>query len=91
MNTTELADKIAADHGLTKAEARKFIDSIFSMITDTTARGEDVSIGGFGKFKLKTSAAREGRNPSTGAAIKIPSSKRLTFAVAKATRDRLNG
>jgi DNA-binding protein HU-beta len=46
---------------------------------------------GFGKFKVKESAAREGRNPSTGEAIKIPASKKLSFTPAKAVKDQLNG
>jgi len=45
----------------------------------------------FGKFKVKESAAREGRNPSTGATIQIAASKKLTFGAAKAVKDRLNG
>ena len=56
-----------------------------------TAKGDEISLNGFGKFKVKASPAREGRNPSTGETIKIKASKKLTFAAAKAVKDRLNG
>ena len=71
MNNTELAEALAADHGLTKADARKYVDGIFSAIAGAAAKGEEVSLNGFGKFKVKDQPAREGRNPSTGAAIQI--------------------
>ena len=91
MNNSDLADIIAASHGLSKADARKAVDSVFTAITDAAAKGEEVSLNGFGKFKVKATPAREGRNPSTGATIKIAASKKLTFAAAKAVKDRLNG
>ncbi len=91
MNNSDLADIIAASHGLTKADARKAVDSVFSAITDAAAKGEEVSLNGFGKFKVKNTPAREGRNPSTGATIQIAASNKLTFAAAKAVKDKLNG
>jgi DNA-binding protein HU-beta len=91
MNSADLADTIATAHGLTKADARKLVDTIFASIADAAAQGEEVSLPGFGKFKVKASAAREGRNPSTGAAIKIAASKKLGFTPAKAVKDKLNG
>ena len=60
-------------------------------ITDAAAKGDEVSLNGFGKFKVKNTPAREGRNPSTGATIQIAASKKLTFAPAKAVKDKLNG
>jgi len=91
MNTADLVQKIAGAHGLSKANARQVVDDIFAAITDAAARGEEVSLNGFGKFKLKQSAAREGRNPATGEAIQIAASKKLAFAPAKAVKDKLNG
>ncbi len=91
MNNSDLADIIAASHGLSKADARKAVDSVFSAITDAAAKGEEVSLNGFGKFKVKNTPAREGRNPSTGATIQIAASNKLTFAAAKAVKDKLNG
>lgn len=91
MNTNDIADRIAEANGLTKADARKAVDGVFAAIVDAAAKGEEVSINGFGKFKVKESAAREGRNPATGAAMTISASKKLGFAAAKAVKDRMNG
>jgi DNA-binding protein HU-beta len=91
MNNTELAEAVAAEHGLTKADARKYVDGVFAAIASAAAKGEEVSLSGFGKFKVKDQPAREGRNPSTGAAIQIAASKKLTFTPAKAVKDQLNG
>ncbi|MDH2129548.1 HU family DNA-binding protein [Sphingobium yanoikuyae] len=91
MNNSELAEALAAALGLTKADARQAVDSVFDLITDAAAKGEDISLNGFGKFKVKDSPAREGRNPATGETIAIKASKKLSFAPAKAVKDRLNG
>jgi DNA-binding protein HU-beta len=91
MNNSDLADTLAADHGLTKADARKLVDGVFAAIADAASKGDEVSLNGFGKFKVKASPARDGRNPATGATIKIAASKKLTFAPAKAIKDKLNG
>lgn len=91
MNNNDLADTLAASHGMTKADARKAVDSVFAAIADAAAKGEEVSLNGFGKFKVKNTPAREGRNPSTGATIQIAASNKLTFSPAKAVKDKLNG
>jgi DNA-binding protein HU-beta len=87
----EIADKIATDNNLTKAQAKNIIDSVFKQIADAAASGAETSLPGFGKFKVKETPPRDGRNPSTGATIKIAASKKLTFAPAKAIKDALNG
>ena len=91
MNNTDLAEKIAEANGLTKADARKIVDGVFAVIADAAASGDEIALSGFGKFKVKASAERDGRNPSTVATIKIAASKKLTFAPAKAVKDHLNG
>lgn len=91
MNSADLADKIAADAGITKADAKKIVDGVFAAIAAAAAAGEEVSLPGFGKFKVKESAAREGRNPATGDTIQIAASKKLGFTPAKAVKERLNG
>jgi len=83
MNNSDLADAISAAHGLTKADARKVVDA--------ATKGDEIALNGFGKFKVKATEAREGRNPSTGATIQIAASKKLTFVPAKAVKDKLNG
>jgi DNA-binding protein HU-beta len=87
----EIADKIATDNNLTKAQAKNVVDSVFKQIADAAASGAETSLPGFGKFKVKETPARDGRNPSTGATIKIAASKKLTFTSAKAIKDALNG
>lgn len=91
MNNADLADRLAADHGLTKTDARKIVDSVFASIADAAAGGEEISLNGFGKFKVKSTPAREGRNPATGATIQIAAAKKLGFAPAKGLKDKLNG
>lgn len=91
MNNAELAERIAETNELTKADARKIVDAVFVAIAEAVAAGDEVALNGFGKFKVKDSAAREGRNPSTGETIQIAASKKLGFTPAKAVKDRLNG
>jgi len=91
MNNNDLAEALTASHDLTKADARKLVDAVFAAMTDAAANGDEITLSGFGKFKVKESAAREGRNPATGEAITIAASKKLAFTPAKAVKDRLNG
>jgi DNA-binding protein HU-beta len=91
MNNSDLADTIATTADVSKADARKIVDAVFVAIADAAAKGEEVSLNGFGKFKVKDSPEREGRNPATGEAMTIKASKKLTFTVAKAVKDKLNG
>ena len=91
MNNSDLADGVAAAHGISKADARKIVDGVFSAIAEAAAKGDEVSLNGFGKFKVKDTPAREGRNQANGATIQIAASKKLSFAPAKAVKDKLNG
>lgn len=91
MNNADLAETLAADHDLTKADAKKLVDGVFAAIADAAVRGEEVSLNGFGKFKVKDSPERDGRNPSTGEKITIKASRKLIFQPAKAVKDRLAG
>lgn len=91
MNNSDLADTIAASADISKADARKIVDAVFAAVADAAAKGEEVSLNGFGKFKVKDSPEREGRNPATGEAMTIKASKKLAFMPAKAVKDKLNG
>lgn len=91
MNNSDIAEQLAATHGVTKADARKLVDGVFVAIAEAAAKGEEVSLNGFGKFKVKDSPARDGRNPATGEPMKIKASKKLGFTPAKAVKDKLNG
>lgn len=91
MNTAELAEKLAAARDITKSDARAIIDETFSIIVDNVNAGEDVSLNGVGKFSLKKTKEREGRNPATGESMTIKASRKLAFKPAKAVADKLNG
>jgi DNA-binding protein HU-beta len=67
------------------------VDSVFRQIAEAAKTGTETNVPGFGKFKVKETPAREGRNPATGETIKIAASKKLTFTPAKAVKDALNG
>lgn len=88
--STEIADKIAAEHNLPRAQAKAVLEGIFQAIAHAAAADEEVSVPGFGKFKLKSSPERQGRNPSTGETIRIAASKKVTFTPAKALKDAVN-
>ena len=90
MNNAQLAARVADQGGLSKEGARKLIETVFAAITETAAAGDEVSINGSGKFKVKNSAARDGRNPATGEPMAIKASKKLGFTPAKAVKDKLN-
>jgi DNA-binding protein HU-beta len=79
MNKTELVDKIAQEAGLSKKDADQALRSALDAITDAVATGEKVSLPGFGTFERRERAAREGRNPQTGASLKIPKSQVPAF------------
>jgi len=91
MNNNDIADALAQSAGVTKADARKIVDTVFATIGDAAAKGDEISLNAFGKFKVKDSPEREGRNPATGEAMTIKASKKLAFTPAKAVKDKLNG
>ncbi|WP_298670719.1 HU family DNA-binding protein [uncultured Sphingomonas sp.] len=91
MNNNDLAEQVAAAHGLSRAAARKILDAVLTAIADAGARGEETSLNGFGKFRVKATPARDGRHPRTGERMAIKASKKLVFTPAKAVKDKLNG
>ena len=90
MNIAELATRIAEGHGLDQTQARKVIEATLQTIAEAATNGAEVSLAGFGKFKVQDRPERQGRNPATGAAITIAASRKLTFTPAKPLRDALN-
>jgi len=71
MNKSEFIDAIAAKTDMSKAAAGRALEAVLDTITDTVAKGDSVSVIGFGTFESRKRAARTGKNPQTGAAIKI--------------------
>ena len=80
MTKTELIDKMAKDAKVTKAAAGKALDSFVDGVKKTLKKGEKVTLIGFGTFSVSQRKARKGRNPQTGAEIKIPARKAPKFA-----------
>jgi DNA-binding protein HU-beta len=72
MNKSELIDAMAAGADISKAAAGRALDAAVAAITTTVSKGDNVTLVGFGSFKAAKRAARTGKNPKTGAAIKIP-------------------
>ena len=89
MNIGELAKGVAGTTGTSEAEAKAAIAAVFAQIASAAAKGEEVSIAGFGKFSVKDRPERQGRNPSTGEAMTIAASKKVSFTPAKGLKDKL--
>ena len=90
MNKRDLVEQVAAEHELTGRFARELVDGIFDMITGAVQKGEEVSLFGFGTFKVAERAARKGRNPRTGEVVKIAAAKTVKFKPATALKATLN-
>ncbi len=89
MNIGELAKGVAAATSTCEANAKAAIAAAFDQIGDAAAKGEEISIPGFGKFSVKGRPERQGRNPATGEAMTIAASKKVSFSAAKALTDKL--
>lgn len=90
MNKNDLIDAVAAEADLSKASAGRALDAALDAITAELAKGEAVSLVGFGTFSVKPRAAREGRNPRTGETIQIAASNTPGFKAGKALKDAVN-
>ncbi|MBI5655567.1 MAG: HU family DNA-binding protein [Geobacter sp.] len=87
MTKVELVAKIAADADLTKAQAEKALNSFVAATTAAMKAGDKLTLVGFGTFSAVTRAARTGRNPQTGKAIKIEAKTNGKFTPGKALKD----
>ena len=87
MNKTELIAAAAEKAGVSKKDAEAVVTAALDAIAESLKEGEKVQIVGFGSFEVKARAERTGRNPATGAEIKIPASKVPTFKAGKALKD----
>lgn len=83
MNKAEIVNKIAEDAGLTKVQAAAAIESFMDGVTKTLRAGKRITLVGFGTFSVTKRAARKGRNPATGATIKIKAKKVAKFKAGK--------
>lgn len=90
MNKAELTDAVAASANLTKSDAGNAVDAVFGAVESALAKGDSVSLIGFGTFSVSDRAARTGRNPRTGETIQIAASRAAKFKAGKALKDAVN-
>mgnify|MGYP001179978566 FL=1 len=89
-NKADLIDTIANAADLSKAQAGAALEALLGDITGALSKGERVAIAGFGTFQISERAARQGRNPQTGATIQIAASKNVRFKAGKQLKDAVN-
>ena len=90
MNKNELIAEVAEHADLTKAKAAEALDALIAVISKTLAKGEEIRLVGFGTFAVVHRKATEGRNPRTGATIKIAASNKPKFKPGKALGEIVN-
>lgn len=90
MNKTELVAAMADQAGLSKKDTEKALKAFTDVVADELKKGGKVQLVGFGTFEVSKRAAREGRNPQSGAVMKIAASKAPKFKAGKALKDMLN-
>nr|WP_205744025.1 nucleoid-associated protein HU-beta [Grimontia sedimenti] len=90
VNKSQLIDKIAENADLSKASAGRALDALIEAVSDSLKDGDQVALVGFGTFSVRERSARTGRNPQTGAEIKIAAAKVPGFKAGKALKDAVN-
>ncbi len=90
MNKSDLIEAMAADAGISKAAAGKALDSMMSNVKKTLKQGNKLVLVGFGSFDVKDRPARDGRNPQTGATIRIPARKVVSFKPGSELKNSVN-
>ena len=90
MNKTELVAAISEKTELTKKDSEKALKALIDVVAEELKKGEKVQLVGFGTFEVSERAARTGKNPQTGAEIKIAACKAPKFKAGKALKDVVN-
>ena len=90
MNKQQFISYISEKYECTKVEAEKTIDMFVSSVIDAIGQGNEISLVGFGNFSISKVAARDGRNPRTGAALKIAAYNQVKFRVGQKLKDAVN-
>ena len=91
MNKSQLVDSIAKKSGLTIKDSAAAVNAFLDSVKDALAKGETVTLIGFGNFLVRDRAARSGRNPRTGEEIKIAAARLPGFTAGKVLKDAVNG
>ena len=90
MKKSEMIETLANQTGLTKADVEKVFNGTFDLFKSELEKGNNVSVAGFGTFKISERSAREGRNPQTGETIQIAASKSVSFKASSALKEIVN-
>ena len=90
MNKSELVNALSEKTGCTKKASEESLNALLEVIKEALVKGDKVQLVGFGSFETKTRAARKGKNPQTGAEMKIPACKAPVFKAGKALKDIVN-
>lgn len=90
MNKAQLIEAMAAKTGNSKKATAEALDAFVGVVSEAMANGNKVQLVGFGTFETRARAARKGKNPQTGAEIKIPACKAPAFKAGKALKDIVN-
>ena len=90
MNKADLVNAVATKTGASKKASEEALNALVDAITGALKKGDKVQLVGFGSFEVRKRAARKGRNPQTGAEIKIPATKAPVFKAGKALRAAVN-
>lgn len=91
MNKSDLIERVAEVTGEAKSKTSEFVDATFDAVQSALAKGEKVTIPGFGTFSARPRKARTGRNPQTGAAVKIPATTIPAFKAGQVLKDLVSG
>ena len=89
MTQSEIISKLADSSGMKKSDVKGFFDTLAEMATSEVKKNGEFTLPGFGKLKKTNRKAREGRNPATGAVIKIPAKTTVKFSIGKAMKDSI--
>ena len=90
MKKSEMIEVLSSKTGLSKADAEKMFNATFDLFKEELAKGNKVSVAGFGTSKISERAAREGRNPQTGETIQIAASKSVSFKAGTELKSKVN-
>ena len=90
MNKGQLVEAIAVKSGLTKADSSRALEAFMDVVADTLAKGEKITLTGFGTYGVSKRAAREGRNPRTGLPVKIAARNSVSFKAGSKLKERVN-
>lgn len=90
MTKTKIIEQLKEDMGLPRRQIESVVSGVFSEIKDALAKGQTVKISGFGRFEIKTRAARRGRDPVNGQIRTLPPRPHLSFRPSKLLKERVN-